>query len=131
MTGPDDAVCSGHDYQAEPLADVVARPGALPSSRGVGDGFQRRPDRGLSVGHHGAVAQFPSMKARELLAVLQREPLGYEIVKQNGSHRQLRAEGRNPLTFAFHDGVTVAPGLVRKILVKDVGLDQDEALGLL
>jgi predicted RNA binding protein YcfA (HicA-like mRNA interferase family) len=75
--------------------------------------------------------QFPSMKARALLAVLLREPLGYEIVRQSGSHRVLRAADRPEILFSYHDGATVPPGVVRKILVKIVGLDEDEAVGLL
>jgi predicted RNA binding protein YcfA (HicA-like mRNA interferase family) len=77
------------------------------------------------------MTDFPSMKARDLLAVLMREPLSYEIARQRGSHRRLRAPGRPPLTFAFHDRATVAPGLVRKVLCRDVGLPEDEALKLL
>jgi len=42
---------------------------------------------------------FPSLKARAMLAVLQRR-LGYEIERQSGSHRRLFAEGRPKLTFA-------------------------------
>jgi predicted RNA binding protein YcfA (HicA-like mRNA interferase family) len=75
--------------------------------------------------------EFPSMKARELLAVLTREPLSYEIARQRGSHRRLTAPAWTPITFAFHDGATIAPGLVRKILCRDVGLGEDEALKLL
>lgn len=44
---------------------------------------------------------FPSMKARDLLAVLMRELLRYEIVRQRGSHRRLAAPGRPSITFAF------------------------------
>lgn len=77
------------------------------------------------------MADFPSMKARDLLAVLMREPLGYKIVRQRGSHRRLAAPGRPSITFAFHDRATVAPGAVRKILCKDIGLGADEALKLL
>jgi predicted RNA binding protein YcfA (HicA-like mRNA interferase family) len=77
------------------------------------------------------MTDFPSMKARELLAVLSREPLSYEVARQRGSHRRLKAPGRPPITFAFHDGATIAPGLVRKILCRDVGLGEDEALKLL
>jgi hypothetical protein len=36
-----------------------------------------------------------------------------------------------PLTFAFHDKATIPAGLVRKILVRDVGLAEDEARKLL
>ena len=74
---------------------------------------------------------FPSLKAKQLLAVLLREPLGYVITRRTGSHRTLKAEGRPTIRFAFHDKVTVRPRLVRKILVDDVGLDEDEARDLL
>ena len=74
---------------------------------------------------------FPSMKAKRLLAVLERQPLGYEVVRQSGSHRRMQSPGHPPLTFAFHDGATIPAGLVRKILVKDVGLDEEEARKLL
>ena len=74
---------------------------------------------------------FPSMKAKQLLAVLMREPLGYRVVRQKGSHRHLAAPGRPPVIYAFHDRHTVPPGRVRKILVDQVGLDEQEALDLL
>ncbi|MGN6371524.1 MAG: type II toxin-antitoxin system HicA family toxin [Solirubrobacteraceae bacterium] len=73
------------------------------------------------------MSRFPSLKAPRLLSVLRRDPLGYEIVRQRGSHRKLEAEGRPPLTFAFHDADTIPGGMVRKILVDQVGLDEDEA----
>lgn len=57
--------------------------------------------------------------------------LSYGIARQRGSHRRLKAPGRPPITFAFHDSATVAPGVVRKILCGDVGLGEDEALKLL
>ena len=71
------------------------------------------------------------MKPRDQIAVLMREPLNYEIARQRGSHRRLKASGRPPLTFAFHDRVELGPTVVRKILCKDVGLEPDEALKLL
>ncbi len=77
------------------------------------------------------MTQFPSMKARDLLAVLMRDPLNYEITRQRGSHRRLKAAGRPPLTFAYHDRVELGPAAVRKILCRDVGLEADEALELL
>lgn len=76
------------------------------------------------------MADFPSMKASQLLAVLCRSPLNYVVERRKGSHRRLVAEGRPPLTFAYHDGATVPPGAVRKILMKDIGLSHDEALEL-
>lgn len=74
---------------------------------------------------------FPSMKAKRLLAVLMREPLNYRVVRQTGSHRRLKAPGRAPFTFAFHDREDLSPGKVRDVLVHDVGLAESEALDLL
>jgi predicted RNA binding protein YcfA (HicA-like mRNA interferase family) len=70
---------------------------------------------------------FPALKAAQLLRVLR--SLGYEVQEhRGGSHRWLRARGRPDLRWAFHDGVTIGPVMVRRILVRDVGLDVDEAL---
>ncbi len=71
------------------------------------------------------------MKAKDLLSLLQREPLGYYVHRQSGSHRVMRSNGRPQLIFAFHEGATIPSGLVRKILVKDVGLTVDEISALL
>jgi len=71
------------------------------------------------------------MRARELLAVLMREPLNYEVVRQRGSHRRLKAPSRPSITFAFHDRQTIAPGVVRQILCRQVGLAEHEARELL
>ncbi|MFF0311104.1 type II toxin-antitoxin system HicA family toxin [Streptosporangium sp. NPDC004379] len=54
--------------------------------------------------------------------------LGYKEIARRGSHRKLACEGRPQLTFAFHHGDSIAPGVVRDILVKQVGLSRDEAL---
>lgn len=77
------------------------------------------------------MSRFPTMKARRLLAVLEREPLNYRVTRQSGSHRRMEAPGRPPLTFAFHDKATVPSGLVRKVLIRDIGLGEDEARKLL
>lgn len=77
------------------------------------------------------MADFPSVKARTLLKVLSRKPLGYRVVRQSGSHRRLEAPGRPPITFSFHDAQTVRPSTVRKILCHHVGLSEHEALKLL
>ncbi len=73
-----------------------------------------------------------SVKAGRLLAVLMRSPLNYQIVRQNGSHRTLRSTSGYPdLVFAFHEGVTLPPRMVKKILVGRVGLTEDQARELL
>ncbi|HEX2264812.1 MAG TPA: type II toxin-antitoxin system HicA family toxin [Solirubrobacterales bacterium] len=63
--------------------------------------------------------------------MLERKPLSYRVARQTGSHRRLRSPDYPPLSFAFHDSATVPPWTVRKILVSDVGLGEDEAQKLL
>ncbi len=77
------------------------------------------------------MSRFPSLKARQLLKVLQGEQLGYRVVRQKGSHRKLEAPEHPPITFAFHDGQTIRPGTVKDILCNQVGLAEDDALALL
>lgn len=77
------------------------------------------------------MAVFPSIKAAELRRLLERE-LGYYLHSQRGSHQKMRSrDGFPPLLFAFHATVELPPGLVRKILVTDIGLDEARALALL
>lgn len=74
---------------------------------------------------------FPSMRAQELLRLLEKN-YGYYVHTQRGSHKKLRSDDGYPqLTFAFHDGVEIAPGLVRKILTNEVGLSAEEAAEML
>ena len=75
-----------------------------------------------------AVARFPSLSGAELMRFLAK--LGYKVQRVNGSHHILAAPDRPGLVFAYHKGQTFPPGLVRKILVKDVGLSEAEALEL-
>lgn len=75
--------------------------------------------------------RFPSLKARKLMSILMAEPLGYRVVRQNGSHRRIEAPDHQPLIFAFHDRDTIPPGMVRKILMEQVGLDENDARRLL
>ena len=77
------------------------------------------------------MSRFPAMKARRLLRVLECSPLGYRVARQSGSHRRMESDRYPPFTFAFHDKATIRPALVRKILVDDVGLAEDEARKLL
>jgi predicted RNA binding protein YcfA (HicA-like mRNA interferase family) len=77
------------------------------------------------------MATFPALKAKQLLAILQRDPLNYRVVRQSGSHRRLVADHHPPITWAFHDSRTLAPNEVRKVLVKHVGLDEADARRLL
>ena len=76
--------------------------------------------------------RYPALKGQQLLAILLREPLAYVVVRQKGSHRRLRSSNGHPeIGFSFHDGATISGSLVRKILVADVGLSEEEARKLL
>jgi predicted RNA binding protein YcfA (HicA-like mRNA interferase family) len=75
---------------------------------------------------------FPSLKAKKLLAVLGRKPLEYAITRQSGSHRILESPNGYPrLGFSYHDGATVPPGVVKRYLVDNIGLTEKEAMNLL
>jgi predicted RNA binding protein YcfA (HicA-like mRNA interferase family) len=73
--------------------------------------------------------RFPSMKARQLRRVVDR--LGYVRVRRgSGSHQRLGAPGRPSITWAHHDGKSLAPGEVHDVLCEQIGLDIDQALAL-
>jgi predicted RNA binding protein YcfA (HicA-like mRNA interferase family) len=75
---------------------------------------------------------FPSLRWPQLLRILERDPLRYHVVRQRGSHRTLRSDAGYPeLHLAFHDRASIPPGLVRKILLRDIGLTESQARSLL
>lgn len=104
-----------------------------PRGAGPGSDALRRVLKSGKLLSTPAMAVFPSMKARQLRRVLARPPLSYTKAEPGkGSHMTLiSSTGYQNLTWAFHDGDTLAPGLVRKILVKDVGMTEDDARKLL
>ncbi len=65
------------------------------------------------------------------VAQLQAQPLGYEIMRQKGSHRKLEAPNHPVIIFAFHDNQTIRPSTVKDILCNQVGLAERDALALL
>lgn len=71
------------------------------------------------------------MRWPRLERILTRHPLNYEVTRQRGSHRTLTAPGRPTLHLSFHDRQELPGGLIRKILVQDVGLTESEARNLL
>jgi predicted RNA binding protein YcfA (HicA-like mRNA interferase family) len=71
------------------------------------------------------VGSVPALKPREVAALLVR--LGFQEVRQRGSHRQYRhADGRGT-TVPFHSGRDISPTLLRKI-ARDIGLTVEELL---
>jgi predicted RNA binding protein YcfA (HicA-like mRNA interferase family) len=67
----------------------------------------------------------PVLKPREVVAILQR--LGFNEVRQRGSHKQFaHADGRFT-TVPFHQGRDISPALLRHI-ASNVGLSLEEFL---
>lgn len=67
----------------------------------------------------------PTLRPREVVALL--HDLGFEEVRQRGSHKQFRhADGRGT-TVPFHAGRDISPTLLRKI-AKDIGLTAERLL---
>jgi len=63
-----------------------------------------------------------------MLAILRRNPLSYEVVRQKGSHRRLESDaGYPPIGFWCHDREELSGSVVKEILVKQVGLSEAEA----
>jgi predicted RNA binding protein YcfA (HicA-like mRNA interferase family) len=71
------------------------------------------------------VAAVPVLKPREVAALLLR--IGFQQVRQRGSHRQYRHPDGRGTTVPFHAGRDISPTLLRKI-ARDIGLTVEELL---
>ncbi len=69
------------------------------------------------------MARLPVLKAREVIRIL--NALGFEEVRQRGSHKQFRHPDGRVTTVPVHQGRDISPTLLRQI-IKDVGLPHDE-----
>ena len=75
------------------------------------------------------VSRFPALKPNQVLRLPRR--IGYQKVRQRGSHVLLRAEGRQTIILPLHKGRTVKPKHLRGMLVNGVGLSDEEIEALL
>lgn len=71
------------------------------------------------------MGNIPILKPREVILRLQR--LGFEEIRQSGSHRQYRHPDGRGTTVPFHSGRDISPILLRKI-AKDIGVSIEEFL---
>jgi predicted RNA binding protein YcfA (HicA-like mRNA interferase family) len=69
------------------------------------------------------MGKIPVLKPRDVVAIL--EKLGFQEVRQKGSHKQFRHPDGRGTTVPFHSGRDISPILLRQI-AKDVGLTADE-----
>jgi predicted RNA binding protein YcfA (HicA-like mRNA interferase family) len=67
----------------------------------------------------------PVLRPREVAALLER--IGFEEVRQRGSHRQYRHTDGRTTTVPFHGNRDISPTLLRKV-ARDVGLTVEELL---
>ena len=67
----------------------------------------------------------PVLKPREVAALLVR--LGFQEVRQRGSHRQYRHSDGRGTTVPFHSGRDISPTLLRKI-ARNIGVTVEELL---
>ena len=67
----------------------------------------------------------PVLKPREVVSML--EAMGFNEVRQRGSHRQYRHSDGRVTTVPFHAGRDISPTLLRKI-AQDIGLTIQEFL---
>ena len=72
------------------------------------------------------MSTLPVLKPREVAALL--EGLGFQEVRQRGSHKQFRHPDGRGTTVPFHAGQDVSPILLKKI-AQDFGLTVQELLG--
>jgi predicted RNA binding protein YcfA (HicA-like mRNA interferase family) len=72
------------------------------------------------------MTRLPVLKPRELVAVL--TSLGFEEIRQRGSHKQFRHPDGRQTTLPFDGGRDISPILLSRI-IKDIGLTVEEFLG--
>ena len=77
------------------------------------------------------MSNFPTMKARDLLHILQRRPLSCSIMRTRGSHRTLRTSTGRTFRYSHHDAKELSGHQVRGVLMDDLGLTEKEALEVL
>ncbi len=74
------------------------------------------------------MSRLPAIPPRKLCQVL--EALGFELVRQKGSHLFYRHPDGRATVVPYHAGEDLGRGLVRAIL-RDIELSRDEFLALL
>ena len=71
------------------------------------------------------MGSLPVLKAHEVAVLLVQ--LGFQEVRQRGSHRQYRHPDGRGTTVPFHSGRDISPTLLRKI-ARDIGFTVEELL---
>lgn len=69
------------------------------------------------------MGKYPVLKTREVVKII--KSLGFQEVRQRGSHKQFRHNDGRTTTVPFHKGRDISPILLRQI-AKDINLTVDE-----
>jgi predicted RNA binding protein YcfA (HicA-like mRNA interferase family) len=69
------------------------------------------------------MSEWPSTKAREILAALLRR--GWRVKRTSAAHRTLAHDGLPDFVFAFHDGEEIGPRMLARIANR-TGLKPDD-----
>ncbi len=69
------------------------------------------------------MSDWKSSKAKKVLKAL--EKIGWEVLRQKGSHKVLAREGWENYTFAFHDGEEIGSMIMSRI-AKKTGLKPED-----
>ncbi len=72
--------------------------------------------------------KLPTVTAKQVILVLGK--VGFEIVRQRGSHARLKHTDGRVVTIPVHSGQNLGKGLLRKIL-RDAELNTEEFINLL
>jgi predicted RNA binding protein YcfA (HicA-like mRNA interferase family) len=65
------------------------------------------------------------LRPQEVIQILR--ALGFEEIRQRGSHKQFRHPDGRVTTVPFHKGFDISPSLLRKI-AQDIGMKVEEML---
>ena len=74
------------------------------------------------------MSKLPVVTANEIIKAL--EKIGFQGIRQKGSHLRMKHEDGRVVTIPVHQGKTIGKGLLRKIL-RDTELSVEELIELL
>ncbi len=73
--------------------------------------------------------KLPRLTGKELARLI--EKLGFKFVRQTGSHLVYAHSDSRKTIIPHHSGEEIGPGLLNKIIKKDLGLKREDFLKLL
>jgi predicted RNA binding protein YcfA (HicA-like mRNA interferase family) len=70
------------------------------------------------------MGKLPSLNAIELVKIIKK--LGFEFIRQEGSHMFFRNPDGRTTVIPNHPGEDIGPGLLNKIIKKDLEISREE-----